>query len=119
MKTILLVDDNEDARELVGLALRDQGFHVCEAENGEDALGKLEAMSPLPCLVVLDMMMPVMSGHELLQIMGQRDRYASLPVVVLSAGGSPREAPDVKVFIRKPTDLTVLRTVVDELCGGP
>ena len=118
-KTILVVDDNADARELLGAVLRHDGYRVCEAENGRDALDQLESMPQPPCLLLLDMMMPVMSGQELLQALGERRQFDSLPVVVLSAGSKPSQAPDVKVFMRKPTDLGVLRTVVREICGAP
>jgi len=118
-KTILVIDDNEDARNLLGAALRHDGYRVCEAENGRDALDQLEAMSQLPCLLLLDMMMPIMSGQELLEALHERPRLASVPVVLLSAGIRPSQAPDVKVFMGKPTDLRMLRTVVRELCGDP
>jgi CheY-like chemotaxis protein len=118
-KTILVIDDNEDARDLLGGALRGDGYCVCEAENGRDALDQLEAMSQPPSLLLLDMMMPVMSGPELLQALHEHPRLASVPVVILSAGIRPSQAPDVKVFMGKPTDLRMLRTVVRELCGDP
>lgn len=118
-KTILLVDDNEDARDLIGAMLRHDGYQVREAENGRDALDQLDAMPQPPCLMLLDMMMPVMTGPELLEKLGEHRRFASLPVVVLSAEFRPSHTSDVKAFMRKPTDLGVLRTVVRELCGKP
>lgn len=118
-KMILVVDDNEDARELIGAALRRDGYQVCEAENGRDALDQLDAMSQPPSLLLLDMTMPVMGGQEFLQNLDERQRLAELPVVVLTSGYRPSETRDVKVFMRKPTDIETLRTVVHELCGSP
>jgi CheY-like chemotaxis protein len=119
MKTIMLVEDDEDIRELVSFVLRKDGFLVYEAENGRDALELLGTMSSPPCLLLLDLMMPVMSGPELLRILDQRNQLASLPVVVLSAGGQPSHAPTAKKFIRKPADAKHLLQAVHELCGNP
>lgn len=78
MKKILLVEDNADIRELACLALARAGYEVFEAENGREALELLETTCEQPCLVLIDLMMPVMSGAELLQAMQQNPRLASL-----------------------------------------
>jgi len=119
MKTILLVEDDDDIRELVSTILRKDGFQVYEAENGLEALTLLDSLSPPPCLLLLDLMMPVMTGPELLSILGQRNQLSTLPVVVLSAGGQPSHAPAAKKFIRKPADPKHLLAAIHELCGGP
>ncbi|HET6338397.1 MAG TPA: response regulator [Polyangiales bacterium] len=119
MKAILLVEDNDDIRELYGTVLRREGYEVQEAENGQIALERLEQMHGTPCLVLLDMMMPIMSGPELLRVLHESHRLASLPIVVLSAGGTEADAPHAKKFIRKPVDGHVLLTVVREFCGPP
>ncbi|MDB4990025.1 MAG: Transcriptional regulatory protein [Myxococcaceae bacterium] len=89
----MVVEDDDDIRELVAELLRDEGYDVREAENGQRALEQLDSMDKEPCLVLLDLMMPVMSGPQLLRILEQSHRLASLPVVVLSAGGRPEDAP--------------------------
>ena len=118
-KTILVVEDNEDVRDLVAAVLRGAGYDVCEAENGRDALDQLDKMPTLPCLLLLDLMMPVMSGPELLQTLTAQNRLAQLPVVVISAGGQPSQAPEARRFLRKPTDPKLLLSVVRDVCGGP
>lgn len=118
-KTILVVEDNEDIRELVGVVLRQAGYGVEEAENGLDALERLETMRDLPCLLLLDLMMPVMTGTELLQALRDRSHLASVPVVVLTAGGRPAHAPGAQKFLRKPADAKVLLNAVQETCGAP
>jgi len=118
MKSILLVEDNDDIRDLYGAVLRVEGYEVYEAENGQVALDLLKHMSTDdPCLVLLDLMMPIMSGPELLQALHESHRLASLPVVVFSAGGRESDAPRAKKFIRKPVDRHVLLSVVREFCG--
>ena len=117
MKTILLVEDNADIRELAVLTLRTAGYEVAEAENGREALDQLQTMRGAPCLVLLDLMMPIMSGPELLSSLQGDQRLATLPVVVLSAGGKPSDAPAASRFIRKPVGAAVLLELVREFCG--
>lgn len=114
---ILLVEDNEDIRELYGEVLRREGYVVHEADNGEAALDVLHELPCAPGLVLLDLMMPVMTGTELLEVLHQSRRFASLPVVVLSAGGQPADAPYAQKFVRKPVDPKVLLALVCEFCG--
>jgi CheY-like chemotaxis protein len=116
VKAILLVEDNDDIRELYGGFLRREGYTVYEAENGLEALETMEKLQETPCLVLLDLMMPIMSGPEFLKVLGESDRLALMPIVVLSAGGQPTDAPEAKKFIRKPVDPAVLLTVVREFC---
>jgi len=115
-KTILVVDDNDDLRELYGATLRRAGFLVSEAENGQQALAVLEHSTVEPCLLLLDLMMPIMNGAELLKVLQDTGRLATMPVVVLSAGGSPSDVPAANRFIRKPVDVGVLLKLVRELC---
>lgn len=118
MKTILLVDDNDDLRELYGSALRRKGYAVREAENGATALDVLESMDSAPCVVLLDLMMPVMSGTDLLKVLHDSGRLSHLSVIVLSAGGQPSDAPEAQQFIRKPVDLHALLSLVRDFCDS-
>ena len=119
MHTILLVEDDDDIREVFAEVLREDGYEVREAENGKVALEQLEDMRGTPCfLVLLDLMMPVMSGAELLKVLHDTHQLATLPVVVLSAGGNLSDAPEAKRFLRKPVHPEVLLKVVNDFCGG-
>jgi CheY-like chemotaxis protein len=73
-------------------------------------------MGTAPCLVLLDMMMPEMSGSELLKILRDTHRLASLPVVVVSAHSNESEADGAWRFIRKPVSAEILLAVVHEFC---
>jgi len=117
MKTVLIVEDNKDFRDLLGIVLRRDGYDVCEAENGKDALDQLDTMSTSPSLMLLDMMMPVMTGPELLHILSESNRLDALPVVVLSAGGKASQAEGATMFLSKPADPSRVLAVVRELCG--
>jgi len=80
---VLVVDDEEDLRVLVSRLLRDKGYEVQEAADGEEALTRLEAESPQ--LLVLDLVMPRMDGWGVLAQLATR--AAPPPVVVLTARG--------------------------------
>jgi CheY-like chemotaxis protein len=118
MTSILLVDDNEDLRELYGGLLRREGYVVREAENGKQALALLEYMESEPCLLLLDLMMPVMSGADLLKVLRDSGRLAKQPVIVLSAGSRPADVPEGQLVIRKPVDPRVLISLVRGFCDS-
>jgi CheY-like chemotaxis protein len=81
---VLLVDDDHDLREELADVLVDAGYAVVQAVDGREALARLESM-PTPCVVLLDLMMPVMSGEEVLVEMRKRKALASVPVILMSA----------------------------------
>ncbi len=83
-RVVLLVDDDEDAREALGATLTERGFDVATAANGEEALQYL-LDAPAPAVVVLDLSMPVKDGWEFLVERNQDSGLSSIPVIVLSA----------------------------------
>lgn len=116
MKTVLVVDDNADIRELAAAVLRADGYDVREAVNGQDALDLLADLREEPCLVLLDLMMPVMDGRTFLDRLGEQHRAAPIPVVVVSAAVTGSVA-GAKRVARKPVSPDVLRMIVRDLCG--
>ncbi len=118
MKTILLVEDDDSIREAYAEILTSEGYAVVEAENGRVALEKLQAMHHLPSLVLLDMMMPEMTGAELLDALHESHRLAAMPVVLVSASVvSAREMRGARRFIRKPASFETMMRIVTEFCG--
>jgi CheY-like chemotaxis protein len=112
---ILVVDDDEAIRESLSDCLREEGYEVHVAANGAQALAVLGRLDPEPCLVLLDLMMPVMSGWEMLEVMHEDPRYARTPVVVISA----MAAPDVAGHVQKPIDIHQLLDVVESSRHAP
>ena len=83
METILIVEDNPRMQETLSTVLRLKGFQTLTAYNGVEALDVLRLRSP--DLMLLDLMMPVMGGLELLKVLRETPQWRGLPVVVLSA----------------------------------
>ncbi len=108
--SVLVVDDDEAIRDVVAEVLRDEGYEVVCAENGVQALRELHKERH-PDVVLLDLMMPVMSGWEVLEQL-QADRELSrIPVVVVSA----MHAPGAREHLAKPIDLERLLATVGRL----
>lgn len=82
-KKILVVDDEPDVRSFLAACIRDVGFQVETAADGEDALEKVEA-SP-PDLMTLDMVMPRKSGIQVIRTLRKDERFKRLPVIVITA----------------------------------
>jgi PAS domain S-box-containing protein len=91
-KDVLLVEDEESARLVIGKMMRDAGWTVEEAANGREALDRLAVFKPE--LVLLDLMMPEMDGFEFLAEAEKRDLLADIPVVVVTAADLSPEDHD-------------------------
>ena len=108
---ILIVDDDPSIRFVERLILEHEGFEVIEAAHGQAALDLLRT-DPLPDLVVTDLMMPVVSGMELIKRLRGELRTQALPIVVVS--GNPEHARTfrasglVSAIINKPFDAVEL-----------
>jgi signal transduction histidine kinase/DNA-binding response OmpR family regulator len=119
--TVLVVDDERDTVEFIGETLRAEGFQVNVAYDGRQAL---ESMTRLrPDLVLLDVMMPELSGFEVLEAMGRDERTAGIPVVVLTARGDDVDARrglalGARKYVSKPFDVRALMAEVRRHIGG-
>jgi two-component system chemotaxis response regulator CheY len=117
---IMVVEDSESMRQLVGFALRDAGYDVIEAENGRDALEKLNGVNV--SVVVTDLNMPEMNGLALIRAIRQMEGYRFMPVVVLateSRESLQREAQQAgaSAWISKPFTPDALLAVVRRFAG--
>jgi len=106
---VLLVEDDDHLREATADALRDSGIDVVEAADGEQALAVMR--DELPCLVLLDLMMPVMDGWEVARQMAADPVLSQVPICVVSAVShqAPAQARHV---LSKPASLASLLAVV-------
>ena len=83
MKTILIIDDDEDIREIISYNLTKEGYTVINAKNGEEGIKK--AKKNLPNLILLDVMMPEMDGMEVCQILRSEERTKDIKICFLTA----------------------------------
>jgi CheY-like chemotaxis protein len=123
--TCLLVDDDEDDREIFTLAVRDLGEHIsCSlASDGMDALEKLRACDCLPDFIFLDLNMPRMDGKECIAEIKKDHRLNGIPVIVYSTSSSARDGADARRlgavhFFTKPASISALTGALGEIFMG-
>ena len=119
-RTVLVVEDDTDIRETLAQVLEDGHYRAIRASNGEVALAKLRDTASSPCVILLDVMMPVMDGREFLLRQQNDDALRQIPVVVLSAhADAARAATQLNAagFLKKPIDLAELLRTVEKFCG--
>jgi chemosensory pili system protein ChpA (sensor histidine kinase/response regulator) len=117
---ILVVEDDDDIREVVEEVLSSEGYRVDVAKDGLDALGKLDGAAGPP-LILLDMMMPRMDGETFLRALRDRPALADASVVVISGNAAVREkarALQVAGCLVKPFELDELLGLIRRL-GRP
>ncbi len=112
---MLVADDDESVRTLLAEILAGEGYRVVTASDGAEALEKMRATEP--DLVILDLMMPHVSGWQVLEEIERHPRWAGTPVVVLTAFGEVGGVPAGRRVIHKPVDLELLRTTLEEMAG--
>ncbi|HKO39612.1 MAG TPA: response regulator [Solirubrobacterales bacterium] len=119
-KTILVADDDRDILELVAFRLERAGYEVLTAGDGEQALAS--AREHRPALAVLDVMMPKLTGYDVVKAMRAEERTSRIPVILLTARvqeadvsrGFEAGADD---YIRKPFSPQELRARVEAILG--
>jgi two-component system, chemotaxis family, chemotaxis protein CheY len=114
---ILLVEDDDDIREVMQEVLVSEGFGVEVAKDGIEALGKLDG-ARRPPLILLDMMMPKMDGETFLKVLRDRPAMADIPVVVISGNAAARDKASglrAAACLVKPFELDELLGVVRRL----
>ena len=113
---ILVVDDEADIRLALKEALEWQGYRVVTASNGREALDLLSRIL-LPCLILLDLTMPVMNGWEFSETLRTDKKFASIPIIVVTAYTDRVGEIGAQGTIRKPIDLNILFRLVTKYCG--
>lgn len=116
-KSILVIEDDEDILDILKTFLEIEGYKVKTALNGRIGLELLPQMEK-PCLILLDLMMPVMDGWAFTEALEQDVVLACIPVVVVTAFSE--KATSIKLarsIIKKPVDIDVLLRIVEQYCG--
>jgi CheY-like chemotaxis protein len=119
---VLVVEDDQDLREIITMTLESRGHHVAAVSDGGQALAWLRDHDPMPCLVLLDLMMPGMNGFELSATMHADPALSAIPVVVIT--GAPllakqRSSELHAEVLSKPIELALLVSTVRRFCPAP
>ena len=122
---VLIVEDDYDIREVLTEVLQDEGYQVAGAANGREALDLLNRLidlsrreggvSLVPSLILLDLMMPVMSGWQFVAEQRQIPEIRDIPVVVVSADGNLQQKATslgASGYLRKPIEIEALLAIV-------
>ncbi|HTV18000.1 MAG TPA: response regulator [Polyangiaceae bacterium] len=115
---VLVVEDEPDIREMMVALLESRGYAVAAAADGADALAQLRA-GRAPCLILLDLMMPVMDGWTFCREKGRDPALAGIPVIVVSAVSRQdrrNQALPVVEHISKPIQVESLLAAVARFC---
>jgi len=95
-KKVLIVEDEKALADTLVTAFQEVGFSAISAENGEEGLKMLVALKPN--LLVLDILMPVMNGREMLHRLRDMEEFKRLPVIVLTNAGDVENVRDTQTF---------------------
>jgi signal transduction histidine kinase len=114
-RSVMLIDDDAEARALVGMTLRDRGYDVVECSDGLDALQQLRGACK-PDVIVLDLRMPVMDGWQFRVEQKGDPALAGIPVIALSGDSSSKAAAiDAEAYLAKPVDPATVVAAVDRV----
>lgn len=114
-KTILLVEDDDDIRSTLQEVLELEGYSVVPAAHGQEAFDRLDEIER-PCLILLDLMMPVMNGWEFLEQQKKHAKFSSIPVLVVSAAGEKARTAPAQGFVKKPIEVDGLLELIKKYC---
>jgi CheY-like chemotaxis protein len=117
---VFVIDDDEGIRIALRVALAEEGYPVEFACNGSEGLAWLRQTGEHPCVILLDLMMPVMDGWSFREEQQKDPDLKDIPVVVMTADGRSRfkaDAMDANGALAKPVRLAALLEVVTRYCG--
>lgn len=115
-RSILVVEDESSIRETLRFALEMEGYTVFTASNGQEGIDLL-ATIPKPCMILLDLMMPVMDGWGFVEAIEKDLLLTSIPVVVVTAFSDKLKTVKARDVIKKPVDLDALSKVAQQWCA--
>ena len=121
-KTVLIIEDEEDAAELFAEMMRVSGFHVMKTSSSAPAIRMMNERKP--DVVILDIMMPDISGLDILRQMRRDPELSRIPVVVVSAKSMPADIKNgmeagAFTYLTKPVGFLDLKEAVERAVGSP
>lgn len=120
-KTVMIIEDEEDAAELFAEMMRISGFRVLKTSKSEPAIAMMTA--DRPDIVLLDIMMPEVSGLDILRQMRRDPNLAGIPVIVVTAKGMPADIKNgmeagASTYLTKPVGFQELKDAVERTLGA-
>jgi CheY-like chemotaxis protein len=118
-KTLLIVDDEFGVLEVLEFILKDAGFSVASALNGQDALTRLKEVKP--DLLILDLMMPILDGIGVIEAIRSNDGLKSIPIILVSALSEHAvrlRCTEYNAFLRKPYKIEDLMQAISKLLSN-
>ncbi|WP_247001193.1 response regulator transcription factor [Halosolutus gelatinilyticus] len=123
-RTVLIAEDNADVRYLLQYKLQANGYDVVEVEDGRACLDYLREASALPAAVILDIMMPRVSGLEVLDRIRDDESLSSLPVLLLTSKSSEEDVvrgleQGASDYLTKPFSADEVLTRIERIIESP
>lgn len=120
-KTVLIIEDEEDAAELFAEMMRVSGFRVLKTSSSTPAIAMMAAEKP--DVIILDIMMPEVSGLDILRQMRREPELTDIPVVVVSAKSMPADIKNgmeagASTYLTKPVGFMDLKEAVERALGS-
>jgi CheY-like chemotaxis protein len=123
MKTVLIIDDEQDVLTYLTALLEDNGFATVTANNGAEAMEKVKAAPP--DLITLDITMPEQSGVRFYRDMKESDQYKGIPIIIITGVSGDferfistrKQVPPPEGYIQKPIDNDKLLELAKKLTG--
>jgi CheY-like chemotaxis protein len=116
LPTVFIIEDDVDTRDMLAKFLELEGYHVELAANGRQALDAFQEGASA-CVIVLDLMMPVMDGWEFRRRQIEDARLKQIPTIVVSAAGRERlKQINADAYLSKPVDMDELLERVSKFC---
>ncbi|MBU0693665.1 MAG: response regulator [Candidatus Omnitrophica bacterium] len=122
MKRILLVDDEPNIVKLVAARLKANGYEVISAYDGQEALETARRVKP--DLIILDLMLPKMSGYKVCGLLKGDSRFAKIPIIIFTARAQEEDVKlggelGAEAYVTKPFDSKMLLSKIKELLKQP
>jgi len=116
---VLIVEDNSDVRRLYAIGLNQRGYEVKLAANGAEAVERIETEQP--DVILLDWLMPLMNGEEVLDRLSRGRSVPSIPIIVISGEQAPQSAaldPRIRCWLTKPVTIDELVAQIQQPLQG-
>ena len=118
-KLVFIVEDDRDVRDSLIDALELNDYAYIAVSNGREGIERLRALAVKPCLILLDLMMPILDGWGFREAQRGNPELSAIPVIVLTAGASAEQVAaqmGADGFLRKPVRLEDLIEAVSQYC---